>query len=128
MHTDSTQAVKKREVGDLLTRLHLLLQAHRAELGEQHLEHELEWLEHWIDSYTQDAQGQSGSQMDEQALDMLRDIHDTLAEATAEEQRMQSESPLSGNMAEQHLQVLGDTSSEVDKLLHSMRKITVKKH
>lgn len=123
MQTQSSHAVNSREVNDLLAHLHFLLQTHRQELGDQRLDHELEWLEQWIEHYMRDSNnGETPRFMDDDALSMLRSIHKSLAEATAEEQRMQAESPLSDPRAEHHMEVLDDARDEIDALLHSMDK------
>lgn len=114
--------VDDREVETLLAQLHHLLQAHRAELGEQKLDHELEWLAEWIARFRQ-GDSAAQQQIDEHAVKMLVSIRNTLAQATIEEQRMEAESPLSSAVSEAHTAAMRDTRREVGMALDSFLKI-----
>lgn len=121
MHTPTAHNIDIREVDCLLSQLHHLLQAHRAELGEQELDHELEWLTDWIDQFRH-GDTAAKKQIDEHALKMLVSIRNTLAQATMEEQRMQAESPLSSPPSEAHTTALRDTRRDVGNALDSFLK------
>ena len=122
MRSTVPQTADSREVDNLLTQLHHLLQAHRAELGEQELDHELEWLTEWIDRFRH-GDNVAKQRIDEHALKMLVSIRNTLAQATMEEQRMEAESPLSSPVSEAHTAAMRDTRREVGMALDSFLKM-----
>jgi methylaspartate ammonia-lyase len=116
MHTQD-HVIHAHQVDNLLLQLHHLLDVHRTELGEQALEHELEWLSEWI-SHFRSNEHRPEEHIDEHAYALLESIYQKLALATNEEQRMQAESPLNSEQADRHIAAMRDTRNEVGHLLH----------
>lgn len=114
-------AANSREVDSLLSQLDKLLEAHSAELGDQGIDHELEWLKEWIGRF-RNGNNQSKHEIDAHALKMLVSIRNTLAQATLEEQRMQAESPLNSVSSEAHTTALRDTQRDVGLAFESLVK------
>lgn len=121
MQTQKDYAANNREVHSLLSQLDRLLEAHSAELGEQGIDHELEWLKEWIAHY-RNGNDHVVRDIDTHALKMLVSIRNTLAQATLEEQRMQAESPLNSDSSEAHTLALRDTQRDVGLAFESLIK------
>lgn len=121
MQAAKTQTIDRREVDSLLSQLHELLAIHRAELGEQGVDHELEWLTEWIEQFRR-SDGSAKKQIDDHALKMLVSIRDTLSQATTEELRMQDESPIASAASEQHTTALRDTRRDMGSVLAAFTK------
>lgn len=121
MQTDTAPNTKADQVDNLLSQMHHILDVHRTELGEQELEHELEWLTEWVEHISKTSTADK-EQIDDHALAMLSTIYDKLAEATNEERRMQAESPLDSETANHHLDAIGDTRKDVGRLMQSFSK------
>lgn len=123
MAIQELQRGSAHRVDNLLLQLHHILAVHRAELGEQELEHELVWLAEWIEHF-RDSSNQPKETIDEHAIAMLDTIYNKLALATSEEQRMQAESPFNSELAERHITALRDTRKDVGNLLNTLMKDT----
>jgi hypothetical protein len=114
-------AADSREIDSLLSQLDKLLEAHSAELGEQGIDHELEWLKEWIGRF-RNGNEHAKHEIDAHAIKMLVSIRNTLAQATLEEQRMQAESPLNSVSSEAHTTALRDTQRDVGLAFESLIK------
>lgn len=121
MQTQKDYAANSREVQSLLSQLDRLLDTHSAELGEQGIDHELEWLKEWIAHY-RNGKDNTTQDIDAHAVKMLVSIRNTLAQATLEEQRMQAESPLNSVSSEAHTLALRDTQRDVGLAFESFAK------
>ncbi|MCH2546381.1 MAG: hypothetical protein MK052_02060 [Alphaproteobacteria bacterium] len=112
-----------KQVDALLNQLHHLLDVQHAAAGEQELDHELEWLAEWIEHLVNN-NADVEETLDDHAMMMLRTIHSKLAEATMEEQRMQTEIVNTSDAEGKNMATAGalsTTRKEVGTLLQNLR-------
>lgn len=104
-----------QESDNLLIQLHHLLDMHRNELGEQQMDHELEWLAEWVTHIL--SRHFPAPELDARATALLQAICESLQRAISEEKRLASESPLHSQLAAQHELAMSETRKEVGALL-----------